>query len=348
MVTSPQTARRRPRWRPRSPGRSRTPWPASPTSSRSPRRSPRASSTTVIQFELGAEPAEGHRRRPLQGRPDRATCCRATSTRRSSSGWTSTTSRSSPTPSRRPAMSDGGPVLVHRQHHGPHPAGRSTGVGQVDRVGGVDREINVIVDPDRMAAQGVTARRSTTPWSPSTSTCPAAGPTSAAASRPCGCWARRPTSTRSANSRIPAPGGRFVQLSRRGRRRRRHGRGARLRRGSNDQPGGRLPGAQDQDASEVAVEDGVDATLKTLEKTYPGVTVHQDLLHGRRHPRQLLGHPAHPARRHGAGGAGGLAVPARLARHGDHRHRHAGVADPDLRLHERWPASASTWSPCWP
>jgi HAE1 family hydrophobic/amphiphilic exporter-1 len=31
------------------------------------------------------------------------------------------------------------------------------GVGQVQRVGGVDREINVIIDPSRMAAQGVTA-----------------------------------------------------------------------------------------------------------------------------------------------------------------------------------------------
>src|SRR5580704_11057508 len=31
------------------------------------------------------------------------------------------------------------------------------GVAQVSRVGGVDREINVIVDPDRMAAQGLTA-----------------------------------------------------------------------------------------------------------------------------------------------------------------------------------------------
>ena len=33
------------------------------------------------------------------------------------------------------------------------------GVAQVSRVGGVDREINVIVDPDRMAAQGVTANQ---------------------------------------------------------------------------------------------------------------------------------------------------------------------------------------------
>src|SRR5208337_4725053 len=31
------------------------------------------------------------------------------------------------------------------------------GVGQVGRVGGVDREVNVIVDPARMAAQGITA-----------------------------------------------------------------------------------------------------------------------------------------------------------------------------------------------
>ncbi len=33
----------------------------------------------------------------------------------------------------------------------------ASGVGEVDRVGGVDREINVIIDPARMAAQGVTA-----------------------------------------------------------------------------------------------------------------------------------------------------------------------------------------------
>jgi HAE1 family hydrophobic/amphiphilic exporter-1 len=31
------------------------------------------------------------------------------------------------------------------------------GVGQVSRVGGVDREINVVIDPDRMAARGLTA-----------------------------------------------------------------------------------------------------------------------------------------------------------------------------------------------
>ena len=31
------------------------------------------------------------------------------------------------------------------------------GVGQVSRTGGVDREINIIIDPARMAAQGVTA-----------------------------------------------------------------------------------------------------------------------------------------------------------------------------------------------
>src|SRR5579864_6494336 len=33
----------------------------------------------------------------------------------------------------------------------------ANGVAQVSRVGGIDREINVIVDPDRMAAQGLTA-----------------------------------------------------------------------------------------------------------------------------------------------------------------------------------------------
>ena len=32
-------------------------------------------------------------------------------------------------------------------------------VGQVDRIGGVDREINILIDPERLAAQGLTANQ---------------------------------------------------------------------------------------------------------------------------------------------------------------------------------------------
>ncbi len=59
------------------------------------------------------------------------------------------------------------------------------GVAQVARVGGVDREINVIIDPDRMASFGVTAPQLNQALAGSASTPPAAAPRSAAVNRPC-------------------------------------------------------------------------------------------------------------------------------------------------------------------
>ena len=110
----------------------------------------------MIQFHLGKDVQKATRRRPRQGRPDPQRSCRARSTRRSSTASTSTTSRSSPTRSPRRALSDAD-LSWFVDNTSPARCRPLPGVGQVNRVGGVDREINVIIDPARMAAQGVTA-----------------------------------------------------------------------------------------------------------------------------------------------------------------------------------------------
>ena len=86
-------------------------------------------------------------------------------------------------------------------------------------------------------------------------------------------------------------------------------------------------------ASEVATEDGVDATIKTIDKDNPGVVVHKIVSQVDQTRAQLLGHPHTLMEGMALAAAGGLAVPARLARHGDHGGGHAGLADPHLRLH---------------
>ena len=87
---------------------------------------------------------------------------------------------------------------------------------------GVDREINVIVDPDRLAAQGLTATAAQRRPARLQRRHPGrARSTSAAASRPCACWAPRRPSSGCATCTIPTDRRAFRQAVRRGRRRRR-------------------------------------------------------------------------------------------------------------------------------
>ena len=242
------------------------------------------------------------------------------------------TSRSSPTRSRRrrcPRRSSPGssttpsPARCRPSRASP----RSTGVG------GVDREINVLVDPARLAAQGVTASQ---------------------------------VNDALAQVNVDAPGGR-VRIGgreqtlrvlgaalnvdqirdldhpdrrrplraalRRRRRGRRRGGDPRLR-AAERPPGGRLRGLQDQGRQRGRHRgQRRPRPSRSIEKANPGVNITRRSSPGRPDPGQLLGHRAHPARRHAAGGAGGVAVPARLAGDGGHGGRHARLADPDLRLH---------------
>ena len=85
------------------------------------------------------------------------------------------------------------------------------GVGRVERMGGVDREIQVRLDPDRLLAPGVTAATSTTSCARRMSICPAVAATSAARNRRS---ARSPAADASPSCRHadPLPGGREVRL----------------------------------------------------------------------------------------------------------------------------------------
>ena len=114
-------------------------------------------STTRSQFEIGEDLQKVDRRGRASGSTRRAPSCRARSTRRPSSGW-----RSIASPILTYAVVRAGhvgrrPLLVRRRHRLARAAGARRASRRSRRVGGVDREINVIVDPDRLAAQGLTA-----------------------------------------------------------------------------------------------------------------------------------------------------------------------------------------------
>ena len=133
-------------------------WPASPTSqSIALDGHARASSITRIQFDLGEEPAEGHRRRPRQGRPDPQPAAARDRPADRRSGSTSTTSRSSPMRSSAPAHVGRRPLLVRRQHHLPHAAGASRASARSPASAASTARSTSSSIPTRMAAQGLTA-----------------------------------------------------------------------------------------------------------------------------------------------------------------------------------------------
>ena len=218
---SPRTARRRPRSRPRSPGRSRTPWPASPACATSSRRSARAHRPP----SSSSSSARTCRRSPTRcasGSTRPGSTCRARSIRRTVAA---PRHRLPADPHLRGlfARHVGQPaLLVRRRHRLARRCRAPTASPRSSRVGGIDREINVIVDPDRMAAQGLTATAAEHgALAPSTSTSPAGASTSADASRRCGCWAQRADRRPAARSDHPHRRRPVRQAVRRRRRRRR-------------------------------------------------------------------------------------------------------------------------------
>ena len=174
------------------------------------------------------------------------------------------------------------------------------------RVGGVNREINVILDPDRMAARGVTAPQVNNALRGFYADDPGGRADD-----------RRPRADRARPGRrrqhvgalreMTIPTGRRLRApDRRRRGRRRLGESPRLRPPERP-PGRRLPGhRRPATASDVAVEDArAGGDRASWRRQHKDVTLHQDLLHGRRDPRQLRRHPARAARGHDAGRAGG-------------------------------------------
>jgi multidrug efflux pump subunit AcrB len=100
------------------------------------------------------------------------------------------------------------------------------GVGAVNRVGGVTREVRVALDPLRLQALGVTAPKCRASCARCRLKAPAAGPTWAAASNPCARWPPCTTAQQLAGSEIALSDGRRVRLDQHRQRERHHGRTA--------------------------------------------------------------------------------------------------------------------------
>jgi HAE1 family hydrophobic/amphiphilic exporter-1 len=145
------------------------------------------------------------------------------------------------------------------------------GVAQVARVGGVDREINVIIDPDRMAAFGVTAPQLNQALASFSVDAPGGRANVGGREQTLRVLGAATTIEQLRQITIPISGGRYVKLTD----------VAQVGQGSEEQRGfARLDGKavvafqvmKTRDSSDVAVEDNVKKAVDALEAKQPGVT----------------------------------------------------------------------------
>jgi len=148
----------------------------------------------------------------------------------------------------------------------------SSGVARIDRVGGVDREINVLVDPDRLAAHGLTAAQVNDALALSNVDVPGGRTDIGGREQTLRVLGAAANVDQIRNLSIPAAGGSFVRLSDI----------ADVGDGSaeprtfallNGRPVVGFEVTKTKDSSEVSTEDGVDATIAALQKEHPGLTV---------------------------------------------------------------------------
>jgi HAE1 family hydrophobic/amphiphilic exporter-1 len=144
------------------------------------------------------------------------------------------------------------------------------GVAQVSRVGGVDREINVIVDPDRMAAQGLTATALNAELGAFNTDIPGGRVDVGGREQTVRVLGAAQTVERLRNLTIPTAGGRYIKLSDVAD----VGDGAGEPRGFarlNDRPVVGFQVLKTNDASEVQVEDHIKAAIGKLQAAHPDV-----------------------------------------------------------------------------
>ncbi|MFL5298112.1 MAG: efflux RND transporter permease subunit [Phenylobacterium sp.] len=144
------------------------------------------------------------------------------------------------------------------------------GVARVTRVGGVSREINVVISPDRLAARGLTAAQVNNALRGFQTDAPGGRVNVGGREQTLRVLSTVASVAQLRELNIPTGGGRFVKLSD----------VADVGDGSSEVRGfARLNGrpvvgfqvSKTKEASDVATEDTVVKTLKTLEKAHPGV-----------------------------------------------------------------------------
>jgi HAE1 family hydrophobic/amphiphilic exporter-1 len=146
----------------------------------------------------------------------------------------------------------------------------SKGVAQVSRVGGVSREINVVVDPDRLAARGLTATQVNAALRGFQVDAPGGRVNIGGREQTLRVLAQAPSVAALRNLNIPTGAGRYVKLSDVAD----VGDGASEVRGFARLNGHPVVGFQiskTKEASDVVTEDAVVKSLAQLEKTHPGV-----------------------------------------------------------------------------
>jgi HAE1 family hydrophobic/amphiphilic exporter-1 len=148
------------------------------------------------------------------------------------------------------------------------------GVSKINRLGGDDREINVIVDPNRLAAQGLTAAEVNDALASANVDAPGGRVAIGGREQTLRVLGAAVSVDQIRNLMIPAAGGRFVRLSDVAD----VGDGAAEARGLallNGKPVVGFEVSKTKLASEVSTEDNVDAAVKRLESQYKGVTIHK-------------------------------------------------------------------------
>ena len=148
------------------------------------------------------------------------------------------------------------------------------GVSKIDRLGGADREINVLVSPDRLAAQGLTAAQVNDALALANVDVPGGRVAVGGREQTLRVLGAAVTVGQIRNLTIPTTGGRFVRLSDVAD----VGDGAAEERGFALLDGRPVVGfevSKTKLASEVSTEDNVGAAIKRLEQQYPGVKIHK-------------------------------------------------------------------------
>jgi HAE1 family hydrophobic/amphiphilic exporter-1 len=146
------------------------------------------------------------------------------------------------------------------------------GVAQVTRVGGVNREINVLVDPDRMAAQGLTANQISDAVAQVSLDAPGGRLVVGDREQTLRVLGAAASVAEIRNLSIPAAGGRSVRLSDVAD----VGDGMSETRSFallNGHPVVGFNVSKTKEASDITTENSADAAVVELQKKYPGVTV---------------------------------------------------------------------------